>query len=291
MNPMNREMNREIRQAIASTTLDALSQGGYESALGVYVELTGWQRAAEAGSRLYPPDEGAELLTELSAPGTTAAELRVYPATTLEAAARLRQQFGRVGCLNFASARNPGGGFRGGSQAQEESLARSSGLYPCLTQFPQLYAHNSRPGSTGLYSDYLVYSPAVPVFRGEAGEWLPRPFPLDIITAPAVNAGALRRNSPELLPQLEPFMRQRLRLVLAAAARHGTEALVLGAWGCGVFGNDPAQVARLFAEVLAEPGIRTRFRRLDFAIFDPKPPHHTLQAFEQALQPLTAASV
>lgn len=283
-------MNRETRQSIATTTLEALKQGRYAPSPGESVGLTDWQRAAENGSRLYPPEEGAELLTELQTPGPTAAEVRVYQTTTLEAAARLTEEFGRVGCLNFASARNPGGGFLGGSQAQEESLARSSGLYPCLTQFPQLYAHNSRPGSTGLYSDYLLYSPAVPVFRGEAGEWLPRPFLLDILTAPAVNAGALRRNSPELLPQLEPVMRHRLRLVLAAAARHGIEALVLGAWGCGVFGNDPAQVARLFAEVLAEPAVRTRFHRLDFAIFDPKPPHGTLEAFELALQPLITAS-
>ena len=281
-------MNRETRQSIAATTLEALKQGHYEPAPGESVGLTDWQRAAETGSRLYSPEEGAELLTALQPPGPTAAEVRVYQATTLEAAARLTEEFGRVGGLNFASARNPGGGFLGGSQAQEESLARSSGLYPCLTQFPQLYAHNRRPDSTGLYSDYFVYSPAVPVFRGEAGEWLPQPFRLDILTAPAVNAGALRRNSPELLPQLEPVMRHRLRLVLAAAARHGIEALVLGAWGCGVFGNDPAQVARLFAEVLAEPAVRTRFRRLDFAIFDPKPPHSTLEAFELALQPLMA---
>lgn len=276
-------MNREIRQQIAHSTLAALQAGSYQPPGLPAVALVADQRAAETGSQLYHSADTQRLLRELQPGSGSAAEVRVYPATTLEAAARLTAEFGRVGCLNFASARNPGGGFLGGSQAQEESLARSSGLYPCLTQFPQMYAHNSRPGSTGLYSDYLVYSPGVPVFRGEAGEWLAAPFYLDIITAPAVNAGALRRNSPHLLPQLEPVMRHRLRLVLATAIRHGIEALVLGAWGCGVFGNDPAQVARLFAEALADPAIRTRFRRLDFAIFDPKPPHAVLRAFEQAL--------
>jgi len=78
-------------------------------------------------------------------------------------------------------------------------------------------------------------------------------------------------------------MRQRLRLVLAVAARHGVEALVLGAWGCGVFANDPAQVARLFAEALAEPAIRGRFRGIAFAIFDPNPPHAVLRVFEETL--------
>lgn len=146
-----------------------------------------------------------------------------------------------------------------------------------------MYAYNAQPTSTALYSDHLIYSPGVPVLRHDEGQWLPQPVLLDIITAPAVNAGALARNAPGLLPQLLPTMRQRLRLVLAVAARHGIEALVLGAWGCGVFANDPVQVARLFAELLAEPAVRGRFRRLDFAIFDPKPPHSVLQAFAQAV--------
>jgi uncharacterized protein (TIGR02452 family) len=277
-------MNRDIRQRIAQSTLDALAQGAYQTPDQQRVPLAEAQRAAEAGSVLYRPNQADELLRELDQSTGAPAEVHVYQATTLEASAQLTKQGGRVGCLNFASARNPGGGFLGGSQAQEESLARSSGLYPCLTQFREMYTHNARPDSTGLYSDYLIYSPGVPVFRGEAGEWLAQPFALDVITAPAVNAGALRRNSPELLPQLRPTMQRRLRLVLAAAARHGIDSLVLGAWGCGVFGNEPAEVAALFAEALADERIRGRFRRIDFAIFDPKPPHDTLQAFEQVLK-------
>jgi len=283
MNPNT--LNREVRTRIALSTLAALEQGGYQTAAGQPIPLAAMQRAAETGSHLYRPADAAELLQEFDQPFGAPAEVRVYHATTLEAAAALVAAGGRVGCLNFASARNPGGGFLGGSQAQEESLARSSGLYPCLTQFREMYAHNSRPDSTGLYSDYFIYSPGVPVFRGEAGEWLEQPLAVDFITAPAVNAGALRQNSPELLPQLRPTMQHRLRLVLAAAARHGIGSLVLGAWGCGVFGNEPAEVAELFAEALADERIRGRFRRIDFAIFDPKPPHNTLLAFERALKP------
>jgi uncharacterized protein (TIGR02452 family) len=278
-------MNRDIRMRVAQSTLAALEQGAYQSADKQRVVLAAAQRAAEAGSRLYRPADVEDLLREFDQPGGVPAEVRVYAATTLQAATALAGAGGRVGCLNFASARNPGGGFLGGSQAQEESLARSSGLYPCLAQFREMYAHNARPESTGLYSDYFIYSPDVPVFRGEAGEWLAEPFQLDVLTAPAVNAGALQRNNPELLPELVPTMRRRLRLVLAAAARHGIDTLILGAWGCGVFANDPTQIAKLFAEALAEPNIRGRFRRLDFAVYDPKPPQATLQAFERILKP------
>jgi uncharacterized protein (TIGR02452 family) len=282
-------MNRDYRQQLARETLAALERGTYDGPTGS-VDFAEAQRAAETGSRLYRPADAADLLRELTWPAGPLADVRVTGATTLEAAAQLAAEFGRVGVLNFASARNPGGGFLGGSQAQEESLARSSGLYPCLTQFAEMYAHNSLPTSTALYSDHLIYSPAVPVLRQDDGQWLPRPLLLDIITAPAVNAGALIRNAPDLLPQLVPTMRQRLRLVLAAAARHGVEALVLGAWGCGVFANDPAQVAQLFAEALAEPSIRGRFRCITFAVFDPKPPHAVLKAFEQALNPKELAT-
>jgi len=275
-------MNRDYRQQLARETLAALENGYYDGPTG-HVELAEAQRAAQAGSRLYRPADAANLLRELTWPAGPLAEVRVQNATTLEAAAQLAAEFSRVGVLNFASARNPGGGFLGGSQAQEESLARSSGLYPCLTQFAEMYSYNSLPTSTALYSDHLIYSPSVPVLRTDDGQWRPQPLLLDIITAPAVNAGALARNAPDLLPQLVPTMRQRLRLVLAAAARHGVEALVLGAWGCGVFANDPAQIAQLFAEALAESPIRGRFRCLTFAVFDPKPPHVVLRAFEQAL--------
>ena len=275
-------MNRDYRQQLARETLAALESGYYPGPTG-RVEFAEAQRAAQASSRLYRPADAADLLRELTWPAGPLAEVRVQNATTLEAAAQLANEFGRVGVLNFASARNPGGGFRGGSQAQEESLARSSGLYPCLTQFAEMYASNSQATSTALYSDHLIYSPSVPVLRTDDGQWRPRPLLLDIITAPAVNAGALARNAPHLLPQLVPTMRQRLRLVLAAAARHGVEALVLGAWGCGVFANDPAQVAQLFAEALADPAIRGRFQCISFAIFDPKPPHAVLRAFEEAL--------
>jgi uncharacterized protein (TIGR02452 family) len=279
-------MNRDTRVQIAQSTLEALEHGFYLTPANQQIVLADMQKAAETGSRLYRPADAEELLQEFDKPGGIPAEVRVYHATTLEAAAALVADGGRVGCLNFASARNPGGGFLGGSQAQEESLARSSGLYPCLLQFREMYAYNARPDSTGLYSDYFSYAPGVPVFRGEAGEWLPEPFLLDIITAPSVNAGALQRNNPELLPELVPTMRRRTRLVLAAAARHSIDSLILGAWGCGVFGNDPAQIAELFAEALAEPNIRGRFRRIDFAVFDPKPPQATLQTFERILKPL-----
>lgn len=70
-------------------------------------------------------------------------------------------------CLNFASAKKPGGGFLKGSQAQEESLARASGLYSCLLQAPTYYKANRSSNRRGIYEDLIIYSPEVPVFRDD----------------------------------------------------------------------------------------------------------------------------
>jgi hypothetical protein len=257
------------RRHIARETLDALQRGSYSNSAGETIDLTPWQQAAEQGSVLYKPADVPQLLEVFQPAAGQPAPIRVYQATTLEAATKLAAEFKRVGCLNFASARNPGGGFLGGSQAQEESLARSSGLYPCLTQFREMYSHNTLTARTGLYSDHAIYSPGVPVFRDDAGNWLSQPVQIDFITSPAV-------------------MQRRIRQVLAIAASHHCEVLVLGAWGCGVFQNSPQQIASLFATAVAEPNIRGRFQRIDFAIFDPKPPHETLSAFEKAFATVSA---
>jgi uncharacterized protein (TIGR02452 family) len=181
-------------------------------------------------------------------------------------------------CLNFASAKNPGGGFLNGSQAQEESLARASGLYACLLQARAMYDTN-RQFDSCLYTDHMIYSPRVPVFRDDDDVLLAEPYAVSFVTAPAVNAGALR---PGERARIEPTMRGRTEKVLALAAAHGHEALVLGAWGCGVFRNDPTDVARWFHEHLCEtPAFEGVFRTVVFAVLDSSPDEHTLRPFAE----------
>ena len=57
-------------------------------------------------------------------------------------------------------------------------------------------------------------------------------------------------------------MANRIASVLAVAAYAGYQHLVLGAWGCGVFHNDPEQIAELFGELLLNKGtFANRFAR------------------------------
>jgi uncharacterized protein (TIGR02452 family) len=172
----------------------------------------------------------------------------------------------RVLALNFASAKNPGGGFLGGAKAQEEDLARCSALYTCQLTQPDYYAaHRQSPSM--LYSDHMIYSPDVPFFRDETGALLEEPFLLSVITSPAPNAGeVLRRggSEPELIV---PTLVTRARLLLALAAFRQHRCLVLGAWGCGVFRNDPNDVAEAFAQI-HDPAFAGAFDRVVFAVYD-----------------------
>jgi uncharacterized protein (TIGR02452 family) len=201
--------------------------------------------------------------------------------STFAGARRLVERFGpeRVAALNFASAKNPGGGFLNGSQAQEESHTRASALYPCLLAQPEYYSTN-RAEKSLLYTDLMIVSPRVPVFRNDDDELIDPPWEVTIITAPAPNAGALATNDAGALGEIEPTFRRRIERVLAAAAVHDQTALVLGAWGCGVFKNDPEMVARLFGEFLLPGGAYDKaFEHVHFAVLDRD--GSTLAAFEE----------
>lgn len=96
--------------------------------------------------------------------------------------------------------------------------------------------------------------------------------------------GAVRQNQPAQAAQIQQAMRRRARLVLGVAALHGCDALILGAWGCGVFHNDPTIVAKIFAHVLNEPLFKHRFAQVEFAVYDPSPQQSTLAAFERTFK-------
>jgi hypothetical protein len=100
-----------------------------------------------------------------------------------------------IGVLNFASAKKPGGGFINGSQAQEESIARSSTLYPSLVspEGRKFYTHFRADPDNAFYTHAMVYSPAVVLFRGDMGDWK-KPIDVDVLTSAAVNAGDVREN-------------------------------------------------------------------------------------------------
>ncbi|WP_426340145.1 TIGR02452 family protein [Pseudoduganella sp. S-14] len=264
-------INREIRSRIARETLSIVASGGYENSLGKHVDIARVLEQAKAGTVHYQAGALRQLVNGQGGRQCFATKFEVRNEATLAAARRLIG-LGHADplCLNFASAKNPGGGFLGGAEAQEENLAKSSGLYPCIVQKPEMYQAN-RAHKSCIYLDDMIYSPKVPVFRDDDYGLLDEPYLASMVTAPAVNRGAVARNEPERLGELEAAMLARIEMLLALAVHHGHTALVLGAWGCGVFGNQPSDMARWFAmHLLRSPKYRNAFEHVVFAVLDRK---------------------
>lgn len=258
--------NREGRKLIAEDSLRIIEQGFYFSLSGKRVEIDQLQEAAEDGTIVYRPTDSQKLLKVAFEPLTTPSDIEVNDLSTLEVTRALfLDGYEDVLCLNFASAKNPGGGFLGGSQAQEESIARSTGLYACQLLASEYYEVN-RNNKSCMYTDYMIYSPSVPIFKNESGENLEELNHCGIITAPAVNMGVVKRKEAHRVGEVEGVMKRRIRKVMAIALENDHRTLVLGAWGCGVFQNDPKDIARYFKEVL-ELDYKNRFKKIVFAIY------------------------
>ena len=284
---------RDQRARVAAETVAVAQGGSYLAPSGVVVSIGDAVQLAVRKTEVITPGQARSLRSRAEAVISgrrfkTGFEVRNE--TTFSAARRLVERYGpdRVAALNFASAKNPGGGFLNGSQAQEESLARASALYACLLPQTAYYDAN-RAGKSSLYTDHMIVSPRVPVFRDDDDRLLEAPWEVTIITSPAPNAGAIAKNDPVSSESIEPTFRRRIEQVLAAAAVFDQTALVLGAWGCGVFANDPTMVARRFGEFLLDDGPFARaFEHVTFAVFDRK--GQSFAAFDQVFGSLTTFS-
>jgi uncharacterized protein (TIGR02452 family) len=263
-------MKKTTRIQIAKGTLRIIEQGHYINQRGNTVSTREDQQHSVKSTIHYTESMldavPAKLASLLAPQPTSTTHFEVTGATSLEASRQLVVAGApSVLCLNFASAKNAGGGFLNGSQAQEESIARSSGLYESITHHMDFYKTN-RGLDTCLYTDAMIYSPEVPVWKDDEGNALDEYYRLSIITSPAVNAGAIMRNEPNNVVHIAPVMLRRMEKVLSVSLLHGHKTLVLGAWGCGVFQNDPEDVAGYFAQHLKEGKFKNRFERIVFAI-------------------------
>lgn len=200
---------------------------------------------------------------------------------TFEAATKLHVKYPdkKITVLNFASATHPGGGVKRGSSAQEESLCRCSTLFPALDQqhFWGQYYNKNYHAHSQLYSDAIIYTPNVVICktddsvpqRLEESEFVT----VDVITCAAPNlrrppGNSFNRESSTAVnispAELLALHKSRAKHILHIAAVNSTDILVLGAFGCGAFRNDPNVVANAYAEVL--PEYRYLFDRVAFAI-------------------------
>lgn len=184
-----------------------------------------------------------------------------------EAHMMIEEGFADILVLNFANAQTPGGGVTRGALAQEECLCRQSSLYLSLVSggarpFYQrgqndVYHSEEFGDIPDIYSDCILYSPEVCVFKNAELEKI-TPFFVSVVTSAAPIRlsgfwGGISGKKKEFYQssEYEDILRKRIFSVLAAAEHFGHKNLVLGAFGCGAFANEPSDVARLFRECLS----------------------------------------
>lgn len=273
-------MSARLR-GIARETEAIVEAGFYRTPQGREVSIERALTTALSGTRLYGPEPVP--VAALDHDRTPVIE--VTGESSLRAAARMTgERPGKVAVLSYASARNPGGGYLNGAQAQEEALCRGSALYATLRRTPEYYAHH-RAERSAFYTDRVIHSPGVPVFRDDRGRLLDTPYAAGFLTSPAPNAGVIRRTAPESVHLIPAALASRAERVLEVAAVRGYRRLVLGAWGCGVFQNDPAEVAGVFRALLADDGrFAGHFEQVVFGILDRDGVSPTRTAFDRTFE-------
>lgn len=219
----------------------------------------------------------------------------VVEENTSFAAAKAYLSEGKTAVLNFANPVTPGGGAKNGAMAQEECLCRSSNLYACLTSstFADYY-HYNRELHNHFYSDRLIYTEGVTVFKNDdivpvlmpEHEW----FRVDVITCAAPYIAKRRYTN---MAALKALFKGRIKNIFEAAIDHDIEVLILGAFGCGAFKNPPEVVAKAFKEVIEENQYGTQFKKIVFAIkstvnSDPFVACPNIMAFETEFYGLSA---
>ncbi|NEV60384.1 TIGR02452 family protein [Thiorhodococcus minor] len=255
--------------ALGRSAVEAIRQGFYLNGKGTRVDWREAVQAARAAKRSLCSDDPLPEQDRAPVPET---RVQVTNETTLGAAERLVECGLRPLALNFANGVHPGGGFLNGALAQEEVLCRSSALYATLEGDPMYAAHARRPRPDS--TDWAIYSPEVPVFRRDDGAPLDAPWPLSVLTCAAPYAPAIGQ------PEAGDLLQQRIHRVLAIARAFGHETLVLGAWGCGAFDNDPVRTARDFRQAL-ETDFASAFNEVVFAIADWSPERRFLGPFRE----------
>ncbi|MCC8150215.1 MAG: TIGR02452 family protein, partial [Lachnospiraceae bacterium] len=273
-----KEMRRQKNVQILEDTLEILEKGCYTAdAREVCLHFTPGQMWEV---RVFLPDEIAALRTEAQGLGALDGGRCLFGCENTDALAlaqRKYQNLRRSGTsnpeilvLNLASATQPGGRTRQGASAQEEDLCRRSSLLLSLeSEGAKRYYDYNNARKTRMGSDAVILSPYVEVIKDSSAELLPDPFRISVIScaAPMVRLSFEGMSRQEY----EMMLYQRIQGMLLVAASHGYRHLILGAFGCGVYGNDAATVSDLFYRAIqnlsyAGIGSARLFDSVDFAV-------------------------
>ena len=289
------DAKRALLTKVFNHNLDIFRDGAYRTESGRVVTIpTGGQFVEE--SQMF--STRIELANDYTAVRT---DVQVINLDCILATRQLVERGMNPALLNMASLYHPGGGVLTGSSAQEEDLCRRSNLAISLYQF-------SLPG--GRYGDLAdmvrvkrreerypmdntyggIYSPDITFFRGMRDEGyvlLDEPFKAAVISVASLNYNPKHGHSQldnGIIPEQDkPILKEKIRTILRIGALKKHDSLVLGALGCGAFCTPPAQMARLFHQVLNEQEFQDRFKKIVFAIID-SPSSNNFKPFRKEFQ-------
>lgn len=263
---MNRyeEMRRHLAE-IFRETVRVVNEGGYVCQDGERVIL-GDDRVMRENTCFYSKPFSVEDVLCLDVP----TEISVINKDSIEAGLALKHAGLNPVVLNFASRRNAGGGVINGSRAQEETLFRRTNLFRSLYQFMP-YAEDFKVPRHRLqypmdFNFGGIYTPDATVIRGCDYAFLSHPEQISFVSVAAMNRPRLIGN--RIAPEMIGGTMNKMRTILRIGLRHGHDAIVLGAFGCGAFVNPPRHIAELFREVISEDEFRNKYWKIVFAILE-----------------------
>lgn len=170
-------------------------------------------------------------------------------------------KLGKTCVLNMASYKRPGGGVRNGARAQEECLFRCSNLI-------QVVPNSFYP----LQENEALYTKDAIFFKDKEYDYMD-PVECDVVTIAALRLHGVIGEDGKMsyesdVTDYRKITKDKIRLMVSLASKNGVQNLILGAWGCGVFKNDPNLMSQYFSEILTGEGYSVDFKNVVFAVIN-----------------------
>ena len=222
-------------------TIDIVLEGHYTSENGEEVKLPDNTKMLK-GSRFYTKPLDASNIPTLAEDST---KIIVKNDDSIHCGHQLQQEGYNPVVLNLASRRNPGGGVKNGSRAQEESLFRSTNLFLSMYRYAEYAEDYGLEKSKFQYPMPVrfgeIYVPDATVFRAGAKDnfaLLDTPYYMSFVAVAAINHPDLDRDG-NICEEDAALTKNKMRTMLRIGLLNGHDSIVLGAFGCGAFRNPP----------------------------------------------------
>lgn len=252
--------NKEERKTLAQDTLGILKSGEYNSN-GEIIKLDN-----KIKTEFYIQEQLENIVSDVRYDNPV---IEIKNENVIDTIHNLYKEYGSDVCvLNFASGYMPCGGWLNGSLAQEEAIAYCSNLYSQQTSKIgwQFYKANRDSNSLAYLNNMLLSD--VLVFRDSDYNLLSTPSKVKIITAPAVHLNRVKKQKEKLPDNPNKIMEFRMRLILNLMLESKCSHVVLGAFGCGAYGNDVYSIIDIWNKLLHQEDYKCKFKSITFSVLE-----------------------